>query len=38
MAAHLKTENGKTYYAIELVEQGRIHIALIDPADGRVAE
>jgi hypothetical protein len=38
MASHVKTEGGKTYYAIELVDSGRIYLALVDPATGTVQE
>lgn len=37
MAAHVKTEGHKTYYAIELVDQGTVRIALVDPVDGSLS-
>jgi uncharacterized membrane protein YkoI len=38
MAAHVKTEGQTTYYAIELVEDRGIRIALVDSSDGRLQE
>lgn len=38
MAIHLKQESGKTFYAVELVREGTIHLALVDPMDGRFTE
>ncbi len=37
MAAHVKTEGQRTYYAIELVEQGTIHLVFVDSANGQTS-
>jgi hypothetical protein len=38
MAAHVRTDGEKTYYAIELVDSGRIRLAYVDPENGTVRE
>jgi hypothetical protein len=36
MAAHVTTAKGKTDYAVELVEHGRVHMVYVDSVSGRL--
>lgn len=38
MAAHARTEGGQTYYAIEIVDNGRIELVFVDPESGNLLE